>query len=134
MAECRGLNGCRTGSAKITSAYDLPSNYVIHAVGPVYQRAKRERDDLPAELLTGCYRASLQLGAQKGGSIAFSCISTGVYGYPSGEAAEVATMEVRRFLLEQERKNGKEAGAGLERVVFCCYEDKDVKAYQKWIP
>lgn len=131
LAECRALNGCPTGSAKITSAHELPSKYVIHAVGPVYQRAKRERDDLPAELLGGCYRTSLQLAAEKGGSIAFSCISTGVYGYPSGEAAEVATKEVRQFLVEEDERGGEKR---LERVVFCCFEQKDVTAYEKWLP
>lgn len=131
LAECRALNGCPTGSAKITSAHELPSKYIIHAVGPVYHRAKRERDDLPAELLRGCYRTSLQLAAEKGGSIAFSCISTGVYGYPSGEAAEVATREVRQFLLEEQERGGE---GRLERVVFCCFEQKDVRAYEKWLP
>lgn len=131
LDECRALNGCRTGSAKMTSAYDLPSKYIIHAVGPVYQRAKRERDDLPAELLRGCYRTSLQLAAEKGGSIAFSCLSTGVYGYPSGEAAEVATREVRRFLVEEAERGGEKR---LERVVFCCFEQKDVRAYEEWLP
>lgn len=131
LDECRALNGCPTGSAKITSAHDLPSKYIIHAVGPIYHRAKRERDDFPAELLRSCYRTSLQLAAEKGGSIAFSCLSTGAYGYPSGEAAEVATREVRRFLVEEAEKGGEKR---LERVVFCCFEQKDVRAYEKWLP
>ena len=100
-------------------------------MGPIYQRTKRESDDLPAELLKGCYRTSLQLAAEKGGSIAFSCLSTGVYGYPSGEAAEVATREVRRFLTEEETRGGE---GRLDRVVFCCFEQKDVRAYEEWLP
>lgn len=73
----------------------------------------------------------MQLAAEKGGSVAFSCISTGVYGYPSFEAAEIAAREVRRFLLEQEEKGEK---GGLEKVVFCCFESKDVRAYKAWLP
>lgn len=112
----------------MTSAYDLPSSYVIHAVGPIYARARREGPNRPAELLRSCYRTSLQLAAEKGGSVAFSCLSTGVYGYPINEAAEIATREVRRFLRDEE------SGARLERVVFCCFEGKDVKAYHEWLP
>lgn len=122
------MDGCATGSAKLTSAYELPAEYVIHAVGPVYARAKRQHADLPAELLRGCYRTSLELAKEKEGSIAFSCVSTGVYGYPSKEAAAVAAGEVRRFL-EEEDKEGR-----LERVIFCCFEDKDVRAYEQWLP
>lgn len=111
----------------MTSAYALPSKHIIHAVGPIYKRAKRHSESRPAELLTSCYRKSLQLAAEKGGSIAFSCLSTGVYGYPLGEAAEVAFREVRRFLEEDD-------GGRLERVVFCCFEAKDVRAYGEWLP
>lgn len=129
LAECRTLNGCKTGFAKITSAHDLPCNYIIHAVGPVYARAKRQRDGLQAELLGSCYTESLELARQKGGSIAFSCLSTGVYGYPSGEAAEVVCGVVRKWLEEHEGEEG-----GLERVVICCFEAKDERAYSEWLP
>ena len=136
LSECRALNGCSTGSAKITSAYDLPSSYVIHAVGPIYNRHARVADKLQS-----CYRTSLELALEKGketgqdASIAFSCLSTGVYGYPSGEAAEIAAGEVRRFLeeLENKKQEGKTEG-GLGRVVFCIFEAKDEKAYGKWLP
>ncbi len=97
-------------------------------MGPIYARAKRQDRYRPAELLRGCYRKSLELAKSKGGSVAFSCVSTGVYGYPSMEAAEVATEEVRRFL-EEDDKEGK-----LESVVFCCFENKDVRAYEYWLP
>ncbi|KAL8747334.1 MAG: hypothetical protein Q9190_000762 [Brigantiaea leucoxantha] len=127
LEECSTLDGCDTGSAKITSAFDLPSKYVIHAVGPIYAREKRKRDGLQAELLAGCYRKSLELATEKGGSIAFSCLSTGVYGYPSAEAAQVALGEVRNFL------DGENAGR-LERIIFCCFERKDEIAYQKYLP
>ncbi|KAL9016147.1 MAG: hypothetical protein Q9185_006501 [Variospora sp. 1 TL-2023] len=127
LEECRTLEGCETGSAKITSAYRLPSRYIIHAVGPVYGREKRKREGLQAELLAGCYNKSLELAAEKGGSIAFSCLSTGIYGYPSDEAAEIACKTVRTFL-ESER------GQGLDTVVFCCFLKKDEMQYNKFLP
>ncbi|KAL8847810.1 MAG: hypothetical protein Q9221_007162 [Calogaya cf. arnoldii] len=127
VRECETLNGCDTGFAKITSAYELPSKYVIHAVGPVYGREKRRRDGLQAELLASCYKTSLDLAAEKGGSIAFSCLSTGVYGYPSDEAAEVACKTVRSFLESEE-------GQKLDRVVFCCFLQKDELEYQRLLP
>lgn len=130
LDECRTLDGCDTGSAKITSGYELPASYVIHAVGPVYGSAKRESPTLPAELLAGCYETSLQLAAQKGGSIAFSCLSTGVYGYPSNEAAEVALDVVRKWLVKEETEEGQR----LQRVIFCCFERKDERAYENLIP
>ncbi|KAL9125728.1 MAG: hypothetical protein Q9217_005110, partial [Psora testacea] len=136
LAECRTLGGCLTGSAKITSAYALPCKYIIHAVGPIYARAKRQRDGLQADLLRGCYRTSLDLAGEKGGSVAFSCLSTGVYGYPPGEAAEVAVREVRRWC-DEEKERKLEEGEGqwrLDRIVFCCFEGKDERAYGEWLP
>ncbi|KAL8869747.1 MAG: hypothetical protein Q9174_004039 [Haloplaca sp. 1 TL-2023] len=127
LEECETLGGCETGSAKMTGAYELPSKHIIHAVGPVYGRENRKRDGLAAELLANCYDESLQLAAQKGGSIAFSCLSTGVYGYPSGEAAEIACETVREFL---ETDDGKK----LDRVVFCCFLEKDERNYQVLLP
>ena len=115
----------------MTSAHALPSKYIIHAVGPVYHRAKSVSPDRPAELLQSCYRTSLDLAAEKGGSIAFSCLSTGIYGYPSAEAAQVAITEVRRWLEEDEKREG---GPRLERVVFCLFEAKDERAYNECIP
>ncbi len=117
----------------MTSAHELPSSYIIHAVGPIYHQHRKAADKLRS-----CYRTSLELALEKGEeteqdvSIAFSCLSTGVYGYPSGEAAEVAAWEVRRFLEELERKEGKVGG--LERVVFCIFEAKDERAYGEWLP
>jgi len=109
----------------MTTAHALPSKFIIHAVGPIYYRAKRSSESRPAELLASCYETSLKLAKAKGGSVAFSCLSTGVYGYPSGEAAEVACGVVREFL---------EKEGGLERVVFCCFEGKDERAYEEWLP
>lgn len=97
--ECRTLNGCRTGEAKVTNAYDIPCKKIIHAVGPIYGNPKygKEHD----ELLRSCYRMSLDLAVQEGcDAIAFSALSTGVYGYPSDEAAGEAIDEVRKWLNE----------------------------------
>lgn len=74
----------------------------------------------------------MDLAGQKGGSIAFSCLSAGVYGYPSGEAAEIACREVRRWLEDQE--TDEECENKVERVVFCLFENKDVRAYLEWLP
>lgn len=127
LAECRTLDGCSTGSAKITAAYRLPSKYIIHAVGPVYGLEKRKRGGLQAELLASCYTTSLKLAAEKGGSIAFSCLSTGVYGYPSDEAAEIACETVRTFLESDE-------GQRLDKVIFCCFLEKDEIEYEECLP
>lgn len=111
----------------MTSAYRLPSEYIIHAVGPVYGRERRRREGLQAELLASCYNTSLELAAEKGGSIAFSCLSTGIYGYPSGEAAEIACKTVRDFL-------DSEKAQTLDMVVFCCFLDKDEIQYERLLP
>ena len=125
--ECRTLDGCDTGDAKITDAYGLPCKKVIHTVGPVYGPTKRQ--GVHEELLRSCYRRSLDLARQNGcKTIAFSCLSTGVYGYPSDDAAKAACDEVRIWL-------GQEANASvMDRVIFCCFLEKDEKAYQKWLP
>ncbi|KAE9569305.1 O-acetyl-ADP-ribose deacetylase MACROD1 [Colletotrichum fructicola] len=125
LQECRTLNGCQTGSSKITGAYDLPCKKVIHTVGPVYDELAPETSE---EQLKGCYQSSLELAVQNGcRSIAFSAISTGVYGYPSREAAPVAAGVVRKFL---DGENGKK----LDKIVFCTFEMKDVNAYNETLP
>lgn len=121
--ECRRLDGCSTGSAKITGAYNLPCKKVIHAVGPIYHSRQRSEP-----LLRGCYRTSLELAVQNQcKSIAFSAISTGIYGYPSADAADAAISEVKSFLTGPD-------GDRIEQVIFCSFEPKDVVAYDETIP
>lgn len=96
--ECETLGGCETGGARITDGYELPAKKIIHAVGPIYWSTKQEGKH--TELLSGCYRTSLELAvANDLKSIAFSALSTGVYGYPSGEASHVALDTVRTLSL-----------------------------------
>ncbi|EKG14263.1 Appr-1-p processing [Macrophomina phaseolina MS6] len=129
LDECKTLGGCDTGSAKITKGYRLPAKHIIHAVGPVYSSAKRK--GVHETLLRGCYRTSLDLASKNGcRSIAFSALSTGVYGYPSGEAAEAAASEVRSWLDEKEERKEE----SLERIVFCNFMEKDEVAYQHVLP
>ncbi|OJJ44395.1 hypothetical protein ASPZODRAFT_121738 [Penicilliopsis zonata CBS 506.65] len=129
VRECRGLDGCETGDAKITAAYRLPCKRIIHTVGPIYQIEVSRGIRRPESLLRSCYRRSLELAVENGmKSIAFAAISTGVYGYPSRGAAEAAIDEVRKFL-DEPNNVGK-----LERIIFCTFERKDERAYEETIP
>jgi O-acetyl-ADP-ribose deacetylase (regulator of RNase III) len=119
LAACRHLQGCSTGDAKVTPGFDLPARYVIHTVGPVWQGG----DHRESELLAACYQRSLILADElKLASVAFPCISTGVYGYPAEAAARVAVNAVRQ------------QSAALQHVsdvVFCCFADPDASIYRR---
>ena len=118
LAECRTLNGCETGEAKITKAYKLPCDYVIHTVGPVWHGGKKGEP----ELLSNCYRNSLKLAEENGiQSIAFPAISTGVYGYPLEQAAEVALGTVFNILEKEDC---------FDRVVFVMFNEYDKLIYE----
>ena len=101
LAECRTLNGCETGQAKITKAYHLPCDYVIHTVGPIWYGGKNKEE----ELLAGCYYHSMQVAMNNGiRTIAFPSISTGIYHFPVELAAKIAVHTVARFLDENKGK------------------------------
>jgi len=119
LAECRMLNGCRTGEAKITGAYNLPHRHVIHTVGPVWRGGGAKE----AELLASCYRNALELAlAHAARSIAFPAISTGVYGYPREAAAEIAVATVGDSVA---------AEAGGIDVLFCCFDAATLAVYRR---
>lgn len=120
LEECRALGGCPTGEARITAGYQLTARHVIHTVGPVY----RDGCSGEPELLAGCYRNSLRLAVENGvKSIAFTAISTGVYGYPLEEAARIA-LSVTLAFLEQD--------TSIEQVVFCCFGEEAVDVYNRF--
>lgn len=119
LEECKGLDGCETGQAKLTKGYNLPAKYVIHTVGPVWQGG----DTNEAELLASCYMNSLELAEQQQlRSIAFPCISTGVYGYPKQQAAVIAVNVCRMFANSAE---------SLREIIFSCYDDESVSIYRQ---
>jgi O-acetyl-ADP-ribose deacetylase len=110
LAECRMLDGCETGAAKITRGYRLRAKHVIHAVGPVWSGGG-EREE---ELLASCYRAALDLAAEhRLASIAFPAISTGIYRFPQDRAARIAVGTVAAEIASATR--------GIGQVVFCCF-------------
>ncbi|KAJ5769480.1 ADP-ribose glycohydrolase MACROD2 [Penicillium odoratum] len=129
LQDCQKLGGCETGDAKCTLAYDLPCERVLHTVGPVYGIEYRRDPRRPEELLRSCYRRCLELAVDRGiKSIAFSCISTGIYGYPNRDAAIAAADEVRKFL-----ETSQDAHK-IERVIFCLFQDVDVGIYNEVLP
>jgi O-acetyl-ADP-ribose deacetylase (regulator of RNase III) len=117
LAECRTLDGCDTGSAKITRGYRLKASHVIHAVGPVWSGGNKGEDDL----LASCYRTALALAAEhRLASIAFPAISTGIYGYPLQPATEIAVRTVK-------------SQAWIDRVIFCCFDKPTADLYRQVI-
>jgi len=119
LTECAAIGGCPTGEARLTRGYRLPASRVIHTVGPVWHGGARGE---PAAL-AACFRNSLQLAQRHGlASLAFPCISTGVYGYPFEPAAALAVATVRQTLAER---------SGIREVIFCCFSAGDFEVYQR---
>ncbi len=126
LAECRTLNGCATGEAKITKGYRLKARHVIHTVGPIYSGTPRD-----AELLSAAVRNSLRLAAKHHlTSIAFPAISTGVYGYPMAEAAHVILSTIVEFLKDKTSPE-RILERVLERVIVCLYDRHAFDVFQR---
>ena len=119
LEECRTLGGCPTGGVRMTGGHRLKARHVLHAVGPIYRDS---RGGEPA-LLRSCYEEALRLAHEhQAESIAFPCISTGVYGYPKDEACRIATDAVIAWLESHEHPR---------RVVFCCFGEADARLYRE---
>jgi O-acetyl-ADP-ribose deacetylase (regulator of RNase III) len=119
LAECAGLGGCATGSAKITGGYNLPARYVIHTVGPIWRGGKAQE----SVLLASCYSESLKIAEEKGlATIAFPAISCGVYGFPIPAACAIAIATVCSYL---------GTAHSLQKVIFACFNDEVKNALER---
>lgn len=119
LQECKTLNGCRTGEAKITKGYNLPAKYVIHTVGPIYRGGNNNE----SELLKNAYENSLRVAVENNiKTISFPSISTGVYSYPLNEASEIAVKTILNFLKSND---------SIEKVNMVCFDDNTYKYYKK---
>ena len=113
------LNGCKTGKAKITKAYNIPSKYIIHTPGPVWNGGRSNEE----ELLASCYRSCLELAVENGvRSIAFPSISTGIYHFPLDKATKIAIGTAKKFVEENPGK--------LDVIKWVLFDDNTLKAYQ----
>ena len=118
LEECRLLGGCATGDAKMTRGYELPAQFVIHTVGPIWRGGSRGE----AGLLARCYRRCFAIAEEEGlRSLAFPAISTGVYGYPLDQATRIAVAETRNHLL---------GGSAMEEVTFACFGSEASRTYR----
>lgn len=118
LNECRKLNGCKTGEAKITKGYNLPAKWVIHTVGPIWRGGNDEED----MLLSKCYRNSLELAVKTDvKTIAFPSISTGAYRFPLDRAAKIAFSEIEKFFEEK---------FSIEKVIMVCFDEVTYNAYR----
>ena len=118
LEECEKLNGCATGDAKITKGYLLPAKYVIHTVGPIWHGGDKGEVDS----LASCYRKCLEIAvANKIKSIAFPNISTGVYRFPKGLAADTALWEIQKFMKQNKT---------IEKIIFAVFDDENYELYR----
>jgi O-acetyl-ADP-ribose deacetylase (regulator of RNase III) len=119
LAECRTLNGCETGGAKITLGYRLPARHVIHAVGPVWHGGNDGED----QALASCYRGAIELCRSNGlASLAFPAISTGIYRFPADRAARTAVAATIEAL---------QAAPAINRVIFCCFSGESARLHEE---
>ncbi len=115
--ECKTLNGCATGEAKITKGYNLPAKFIIHTVGPVWRGGGNNENNL----LENCYRNSLELAVINNiRTIAFPSISTGVYGFPFINASTIALSTIKNFL---------ESNNSIEKIIFVCFSQNDYDVF-----
>ena len=119
LEECRGLNGCKTGEAKLTRGYKLKAKWVIHTVGPIWQGGCDQEE----ETLARCYESCIELAVQNSiSTLAFPAISCGVYGYPADKAVAIAVSVIARKLEEYPE---------IKQVVFCVFSDEMFKLYSQ---
>ena len=119
LEECKKLNGCDTGDAKITSGYNLPAKFVIHTVGPIW----RGGDKNETNLLASCYRKSIEIALNKGlKTIVFPNISTGVYGFPKEKAAKIAITEVKKFI-----------NSNITKIIFVVFDTDNYQIYKEML-
>lgn len=117
LHECRKLNGCETGDAKLTGGYNLMAKYIIHTVGPIWRDGKNNED----QLLSNCYKNSLKLAVNNNiASIAFPSISTGIYSFPLERASKIAFTTVTKFM---------ESNNSIEVAKFVCFSESDYRIY-----
>lgn len=115
--ECKKLNGCKTGQAKLTKGYNLPAKYVIHTVGPIWRGGFNNE----ALLLANCYQNSLKIAKEHNfKTIAFPSISTGIYSYPLEQASKIALMEIKIFINKPNE---------IEKIIICCFDQKTYDTY-----
>jgi O-acetyl-ADP-ribose deacetylase (regulator of RNase III) len=117
----RKLGGCKTGEAKISPGFKLPSKFIIHTVGPVWNGGNNNED----KLLANCYKNSLKLAVENGiKTIAFPAISTGIYSFPLERATKIAVNEVTKFL---------EKNKSIDKVIFVCFDEETYSVYNKML-